>query len=228
MLVVWGRRNSINVQKVMWTIGELGLAHVRRDVGGSFGGVDTPEFTRLNPNQRVPVIEDDGFVLWESNAIVRYLAARHGQDSLWPQDAQTRARADQWMDWMQNTLYTELGIVFAAFVRTPPEERDQAQIAAAAQRVGALLQHVNDQLADQPYMAGDTFTMGDIPLGAAVYRYYALDIEHAPLPHLQAWYQRLQERPAYQQHIMIPFGTTPAEWRALEQAGTWEATGQSA
>jgi len=225
MLTIWGRRNSLNVQKVMWTVGELGLDHVRHDVGGSFGGLDTEEFARLNPNRRIPVIKDDDFVLWESHAVVRYLAARYDAGGLWPQDPPTRAIADQWMDWMQTTLLPDLGTLFYGLVHTPVDQRDAATLAAATERIAGLYMRLNRWLADRPYVAGGSLTMGDIPLGTATFRYYSLDIAHATLPHVEAWYQRLQERPAYQSHVMIPFGSSPDEWRALEQAGTWDATG---
>ena len=137
MLVVWGRKNSINVQKVMWCVGELGLAHERKDVGGPFGGLDTAEYGALNPNRRVPTIVDgDGTTIWESNAIVRYLAARYGSGSLWPEDASARARADLWLDWMQTTLLPNLAPVFLGLIRTPAEERDMAKIERCARAMG--------------------------------------------------------------------------------------------
>ncbi|MGH6960833.1 MAG: glutathione S-transferase, partial [Dongiaceae bacterium] len=136
MLTVWGRTNSLNVQKAMWTIGELDLPHRRRDVGGKFGGLDTEAYGRLNPNRRIPVIDDDGVVVWESNAIVRYLAARYGQGSLWAVDPGARAAADQWMDWMQTTLSPDLSTVFGGLVRTPRSKRDPAAIDAAARSLG--------------------------------------------------------------------------------------------
>ena len=137
MLVVWGRKNSINVQKVMWCVGELGLAHERKDVGGPFGGLDTAEYGALNPNRRVPTIVDgDGTTIWESNAIVRYLAARYGAGSLWPEDASARARADLWLDWMQTTLLPNLAPVFLGLIRTSVEERDMAKIERCARAMG--------------------------------------------------------------------------------------------
>ena len=204
MLKVWGRNNSINVQKVMWTVGELGLTHERIDAGGAFGGLDTPDYGALNPNRLVPTIEDDGAVLWESNAIVRYLAARHGAGSLWPEDAAARARADRWMDWSITTLGPDMRVVFWGLVRTPPEQRDSGAIESAADRLGPLWGILDDQLTGRAFVAGDALTMGDIPVGANFYRYHSLPIRRPRLPALEEWYGRLQERAPFREHVMIP------------------------
>ena len=131
MLRVWGRNNSINVQKVMWTVGELGLPHERIDVGGAFGGLDTAEYGALNPNRRIPTVEDEDVVVWESNACVRYLAARYGAGRLWPEDVRRRAAADMWMDWQVSTLMPDMTVVFWGLIRTPEAERDYPKIEAA-------------------------------------------------------------------------------------------------
>src|SRR5262245_50616582 len=131
MLKVWGRTNSSNVQKVMWAVGELRLTHERIDVGGEYGALDTDAYGKINPNRRIPTIDDDGFVLWESNVIVRYLAAKHGAGTLWPEALTERAVADQWMDWQQTTLAPDMRTVFWGLVRTPPERRDATLIEAA-------------------------------------------------------------------------------------------------
>jgi glutathione S-transferase len=138
MLTIWGRTTSGNVQKVMWAVGELGLVHERIDAGQKFGRLDTPEFGRLNPNRRIPTIEDGDVVLWESNVIVRYLAARYGAGKLWPEDPAVRGVADQWMDWQQTALSPDMRTVFWGLVRTPVEKRDGAAIAAAVQRLKEL------------------------------------------------------------------------------------------
>ena len=204
MLKVWGRNNSINVQKVMWTVAELGLEHERIDAGGRFGGLDTPEYGALNPNRLVPVIEDGDVVVWESNAIVRYLAARHGAAGLWPADPALRAQADQWMDWKITSLQPDMTVVFWGLVRTPPEQRDTARIESAAERLGRTFAVLDEHLAGRHFVAGDHLTMGDIPVGAACYRYHALPIKRPPLPGLESWYARLQEREAFHSHVMIP------------------------
>jgi glutathione S-transferase len=204
MLRIWGRTNSINVQKVMWAVGEVGRPHERIDVGGAFGGLDSAEYRALNANGRIPTIEDDGVVVWESNACVRYLAARYSADGLWPEDPVARAGADMWMDWQQTTLLTDMTTVFWGLVRTPEAERDHVAIEAAAGRLGGLWRRLDNHLAGRRYVAGDHFTMGDIPVGAACYRYYQLAIERPKLAAIEAWYGRLQERAPYRTHVMLP------------------------
>jgi glutathione S-transferase len=204
MLRVWGRNNSINVQKVMWAVAELGLEHERIDAGGVFGGLDTVAYGALNPNRRVPVVVDGATVVWESNACVRYLAARYGAGGLWPEDPAARATADSWMDWQQTTPNPPMTTVFLGLIRTPEAERDGAAIAAAVERLGGIWQLLNDHLADRTFVAGEALTMGDIPVGAACHRYYELPIERPRLPHLEAWYGRLGEREPFRRHVMIP------------------------
>lgn len=219
MLIIWGRRNSLNVQKVMWTAGEIGLDYERRDVGGTFGGNKTDEYGLLNPNQLIPTIDDDGTIIWESNAVVRYLAARYDSGGLWPEDPIKRSGTDQWMDWMQTTLMPALTTVFVGMTWTAPQDRDMALLNEASKRTGDLFGRLDHHLADRAFVGGDTLSMGDIPLGVACYRYFALDINRPQLPHLNAWYERLAARDAYQKHVMIPFGSSLTEWQALEQAG---------
>jgi glutathione S-transferase len=204
MLRIWGRTNSINVQKVMWAVGELGLAHERIDAGGAFGGLDTEDYGARNPNRRIPTVEDDGVVVWESNACVRYLAARYGAGRLWPEDVRRRAGADMWMDWQQTTLLADMTLVFLGLIRTPEAQRDQAAIKAAAERLGVTWRVLDGHLADRRFVAGDTLTIGDIPVGAACYRYYNLPIARPGLPNLEAWHERLKQRPAFREHVMLP------------------------
>lgn len=204
MLTIWGRRNSINVQKVMWAVGELGLAHERRDVGGAFGGLDSEAYGRLNPNRRVPTLQDGDFTLWESNAIVRYLAEAYGAAPFLPEGVQPRALAGQWMDWMTTTLLPPMTVAFWGLVRTPPEQRDEAAIeralAACAEAFGLL----DRELRDRPYLAGEALTLGDLPVGCATYRWYAMPIERPRLPALEAYYARLRDRPAFAEQVMVP------------------------
>ena len=204
MLRIWGRNNSINVQKVMWAVGELGLAHERIDVGGAFGRLDTPEYGRLNPNRRIPTVEDGEVVVWESNACVRYLAARYGASTLWPEDPARRAIADSWMDWQQTTLLPDMTVTFWGLIRTPEAERDHAAIAAAAKRLGPTWQVLDRHLASRRFVAGHALTIGDIPVGAACYPYYGLPIERPDLPNVAAWYGRLEERAPFREHVMVP------------------------
>lgn len=202
MLKIWGRTNSSNVQKVMWAAGELGLAHERVDAGMQFGKVNEDWYLRMNPNARVPTIEDDGFVLYESNVIVRYLCMKHGK--LVPQDLKARAVAEQWMDWQQTTVLGAITPVFWGLIRTPPEKRDMKAIGEAAAQLGKLYQQLDAHLAGRDYLAGSAFSMGDIPLGVMTFRFFGLDFEKPDVPNVKRWYDRLTERPAYQQHVMLP------------------------
>ena len=204
MLRVWGRTNSINVQKVMWAVGELGLEHERIDAGGAFGGLDTDAYGRLNPNRKVPTVQDGELVMWESNACVRYLAARHGSGRLWPEDPAQRAVADMWMDWQQTTLLPDMFVVFWGLIRTPEDKRDNAAIEAAANRLGTIWAMLDDCLAGRTFVGGEAFTMGDIPVGAACYRYYGLPIERPRLANVERWYERLKERAPFREHVMLP------------------------
>ncbi|MFT5182816.1 MAG: glutathione S-transferase [Alphaproteobacteria bacterium] len=202
MLIIWGRDTSSNVQKLLWSCTEMGVSYDRRDMAGKYGFTD--DYLAINPNRVVPTIDDDGFVLWESNACLRYLAAKHDAGTLWPEDLQVRGNADRWMDWATTTAWAALRPVFHGLIRTSAEQRDMAAITAAAKSTGEILAMLDDWLATRDFVCGDTFTMGDIPLGVAVYRWYALDIERPERPNVRAWYERLCERPGYREHIMIP------------------------
>lgn len=204
MLKIWGRTSSVNVQKVMWTVAELGLAHERVDAGLHYGGVNEPWYRAMNPNGRVPVIDDDGFVLYESNAIVRYLAAKHGAGSLWQDNLAVRADGDRWMDWATSTVAPPLTPLFWGLIRTAPDKRNPEAIEVERLKTEEVMKILDARLADRPYVAGDTFTIGDIPLGCFAYRWYALPIEHGEHPHLRRWYERLQARPAFRANVMLP------------------------
>ncbi|HEX4024696.1 MAG TPA: glutathione S-transferase [Steroidobacteraceae bacterium] len=206
MLKVWGRRNSFNVQKVLWLVGELGMQYEHVPAGGSFGRLDEPAFRALNPHGRVPVIEDDGVAVWESHAILRYLAARYGRGRFWSDDPAHRAGVDQWMDWSQTTLQPELlNGIFWGYFRTPPARRDHAAIERSVSRCAQHYRLLDQLLAQQPFVAGNELSLADIPIGASLYRYFEIDIEHPSVPHVEAWYRRLQQRPAYREHVMVSF-----------------------
>jgi glutathione S-transferase len=204
VLRIWGRSNSINVQKVLWCCEELDIRYQRVDVGGPFGGNREPEYLRLNPNGLVPTISDGGFVLWESNAIVRYLAARHGMGTLCPEDLAERADADRWMDWQMGTLWSSFRPAFVGLIRTPPEKRARADIATAISRTAENLAMLDAHLAARDYVAGPAFTMADIPLGVTAYRWFRLDIARPPMPNLEAWYESLCARSFYKAKVMLP------------------------
>jgi glutathione S-transferase len=170
MITLYGRNNSINVQKALWALAEAGVAFERIDVGGAFGGNDTPEYLAMNPNGRIPTLDDGGFILWESNVIVRYVAAKYG-DGLWPSDNAERALAEQWMDWEQTTVEPTIRPVFWGLIRTPPEERDLDEIGRARQELIDIWGRLDRHLADRAYVLGERFTMGDIPPGAVLHRW---------------------------------------------------------
>src|SRR5262249_43406118 len=153
--------------------------------------VDEAFYRKMNPNGRVPTIDDDGFLLWESNAIVRYLAAKHGAGKLSPSDPRVRADADRWMDWASNHVTPAMGPAFMGLVRTPAEKRNMAQIAAAAEATAQQLQVLEQGLEGRDYVAGQSFTMGDIVIGVNVYRWYALDVKRPTLPRIEAYHARL-------------------------------------
>jgi glutathione S-transferase len=201
---IWGRRDSSNVQKVLWCCAELGIAFDRVDLGGKFGGNKEKPYLDLNPNGLVPTIEDDGFILWESNTIVRYLTEKYGGGKLLPSNVEGRANASRWMDWQLSTLNPGIVPLFWGLVRTPEEKRDPAAIETAAEKTSKAWKIVDDQLAKNTFLAGKAFTIGDIPLGVWAYRWFKLPIERPKLEHLSAWYERLCRRPSYQTHIMIP------------------------
>jgi len=204
MLKIWGRTTSANVHKVVWLCDELGIEYERYDVGGEFGGNDTSEYLAMNPTGRIPTIDDDGFILWESNACVRYLAAKYGEGTLIPVDLQERADADRWMDWQQTTLLPPFVPVFHGMVRTPPEQRDHDKIKTAVVAAAKVFGMLDARLADRNYVTGPNFSIGDIPAGCLVYRWLGMDIDRPSMPSLEAWYRRLTERKPYQTHIMIP------------------------
>lgn len=200
MLEVWGRRNSINVQKVLWCCEELGLDYRRVDVGGAFGGTTEPGYRAMNPTGLVPTLVDNGVVVWESNAIVRYLAYHYGQGGLWPVDPQIHARAESWMDW-QTTVWLRFRPAFIGLIRTPEAERDRGAIDDSLEATAEHMRLLDSHLADHAYIAGPMFSMGDIPIGATVSRWFKLDIERPPAPNLEVWEQQLGRRAAYNNRV---------------------------
>lgn len=205
MLKIWGRRTSSNVQKVMWLVGELGLEHERIDVGGKFGGLDSPEFRKMNPHGRIPVLEDGDTIVWESHAILRYLAANSGDPRFWPADAAARAKADQWIEWTQSQLQRSFMDVFWGYYRTPEADRDPVFVKSAIDRTNKDFELLDGQMAGRGYLLGEDLTLADIPAATTLYRYYEMDISRPSLPNIEAWYARLQDRQAYRDHVMVPF-----------------------
>lgn len=205
MLRIFGRRSSFNVQKVLWLVDELGLDHEHIPAGGEHGGLERPEFRAMNPSGLVPVIDDDGAVVWESHAILRYLAARHGAGRFWPDDAYERSRFDRWLEWGRGLQLDFLDGVFWGFYRTPEDQRDWPAIRRAVARTGELYAMLDRQLEGKAYVLGDELSLADIPAGALLYRYFGLDIDRPVLPNVEAWCERLKARPAYRRRVMVPF-----------------------
>lgn len=201
---ILGRKNSSNVQKVMWCIGELGLKHERVDIGGPFGGNQEPKYLALNPMGLIPTMDEDGFVLWESNSIVRYLAGKDEAGTLSPSDPRKRAEAERWMDWQLSAVGPAITPVFMGLIRTPPDKRDPAAIEAGRKRTAELFAMLNAHLATRKFMTGDSLTIGDIPLGIMAYRWFNFPVERPEHKHARAWYERLTQRPAFKQHVMLP------------------------
>ena len=201
MLRIWGRQNSVNVKKALWAAEELGLQYERINAGLEHGVNKTPEYLAMNPTGLVPTLSDNGFVLWESHTIVRYLAARHGR--LYPADLQARADAERWMDWTHTFSREFQRPVFWPLVRMPAEKRDMKAIGEAVKNCAQLLEIPEKTLAKQPYLGGKEFSMADIPLGCHVQLWMRLPIDRPAQPGLKAWFERLCERPAYRKVVDI-------------------------
>lgn len=203
MLKIWGRLTSVNVQKVVWCVDELGIDYQRIDAGRDFGIVGTPEYLAKNPNGLIPVIEDDGFVLWESNAIVRYLSAKYGMGTLCPADARARADADRWMDWQTTTFNPSIAPAFWHLIRFAPDKRDAAVIENARATAEKHLALLNAHLASNEFVTGDRFTMGDIPLACSVNRWYKLPLAHASHANVERWFRTVSTRKAATQVVTL-------------------------
>ena len=196
MLKIWGRISSINVRKVVLAAQWLGIPFERTDAGHEFGVVKTPEYLAKNPNALVPLIEDGDFQLWESNVIVRYLCAKHSPGKLYPQDLAARFDAERWMDWQQTTLNPAGRNAFVQLIRTPAEKRDAQLVAHSAAATESLMALLDDHLSRRAFMAGDAFTMADIPIACEVDRWHALPLERPARPHLERWFQNILAHPA--------------------------------
>jgi glutathione S-transferase len=202
VIKIWGRNTSSNVQKVMWAIGEIGLPHERIDIGGPFGKNREPAYLAMNPNGLVPTLEEeDGFLLWESNSIVRYLAAKHRSSVLEPADQRTRANAGKWMDWQLAVAGPAIFECFWGLIRTPPDKRNHAAIDESKKKTTAAMAMMDEQLAKTAYLAGDAFSYGDIPVGIIAYRFRQLVPERPALSNFERWYAAISARQAFKDHI---------------------------
>lgn len=207
MLTVWGRRTSSNVQALMWCIAELGLDYVRHDIGHKFGGNDTPEFLAMNPNGLVPVLRDGADEpLWETGAILRYLAGKYGDAPFWPKDVAARAQIDKWAEWSKVTVAAGFTMpIFWRVVRTAPKDRDPVAIARAVAELGHLLDIAEPRLARTAFLCGGDLTLADIQFGHILYRYFDIAVERPDHPALRRYYDRLAARPAYREHVMVSY-----------------------
>ena len=205
MITVHGRATSSNVQIVMWTIAELGLEHRRLDIGGVYGGNKTPDYLAMNPNGLVPVIQDGDVTLFESAAIVRYLGGLYGDEKFWPHDPGQRARLDQWAEWVKTTFVPGMVQIFTQLVRIKESERKPEAIAAATAELKRLSAMADARLGDGPFLDGAVLTFADILFAHQLYRYFTLPFERAETPNLRAYYDRLTQRPAYAEHVMVSY-----------------------
>lgn len=217
MITVYGRRSSINVQKVLWAIAETGVEFERQTVGGQFGGTDTREYRKMNPNGLVPTIRDGTITLFESNAIVRYLARRYGKGTIRPRGQKAWALADQWMDWAITTAFPPLGQVFWNKVRLPADQASEQVLKSATKTLNSHLKVADRMLGRKAWLTGRHFSYGDIPLGAMYWRYQNIDIDRPSFRNLDRWYEQLKERPAYREWVMVPFGSSPEGWSENEK-----------
>ena len=204
MIKILGRPNSINVQKVMWAAAEIGVSVDRQDIGGPFGGNTTDDYLAKNPNGRIPTLVDGDFILWESQAIVRYLFEVSGTTPWYPASTKDRGLCNQWMDWYIANLHPSMTAIFYELIRTHEAERNNATVATALVEATKEWSILDKHLKNKAYVLGDELTMGDVPLGCAAYRWHTLDIKRPNLPNLKRWWESLAERDAYKKHVMLP------------------------
>lgn len=200
---LWGRASSVNVQKVMWALAELGIAHERIDAGFTYGRTDTPAFAAMNPTRRVPVWEEDGLTLWESNAILRHLARRYGK--LMPTDLHGQAVTDQWIEFASTTWQPPLLVIFFETVRLPPHKKSPERLANAVTEVEAAARVLDGRLAQSRWLSGVRFSVADIAAGSMMHRYQTMDFARPSLPNLDRWRQALEDRPAYRETVMTSY-----------------------
>lgn len=204
-ITLWGRLSSANVQKAVWALEELGLQYEHVPLGGKYGGNDAPDYLAMNPNGLVPTLRDGDLVVWESHAIVRYLAGAYGAGSLWPADPKQRAIVDQWADWTATTFQPAWIGVFWQLVRTPEPQRDHAAIEKSVAATNRCFAIMEGRLSQAPYLGGEQLTYADIVAGAAMYRWTTMDVERQPLPAVEAWHARLNARPAFRKAVNVDY-----------------------
>lgn len=207
MLTVWGRKTSSNVQALMWCIGEMNLPYKRYDAGHKYGMTDSDEFYALNPNRTVPVLQDDANTpLWETGAILRYLANRYGADSFWPAELLAKTEVDRWAEWSKlNIAQAFTAPIFWRVVRTPENKRDIDAINSAVEYFETKLKIAEARLAKHDFLVGNALTLADIQFGHILYRYYDIDIDRRTLPNVREYYMRLSSRQAFREHVMVSY-----------------------
>jgi glutathione S-transferase len=216
MIRVWGRRSSVNVQKVLWALGELDVPFTRETVGGSFGGNRDADYLRMNPNGLIPTILDGDITMFESNAIVRYLAARYRAGLLRPAEPHALALAEQWMEWQQTTFYPAISAIFFQTVRLPLVQRSPAVLADAEHKAEAALAIADDHLARHDWFAGEEFSFGDIVMGCLYWRYSGLG-RGGRFRHVEEWFDAIKERPAFREQVALPVARSLEEWERIER-----------
>ena len=211
MIKLWGRRTSINVQKVMWVLAELNLEYDRLDLGGSFGGLTDTSYVKINPHQKVPTLVDGEVVVWESNAILRYLGGAYGCDALFGATTATRAESDMWMEWYQSSVYASFQTLFHQTVKLPIGERSKAIREKAQANVSKQFALFDSNLATRAFINGEHLTLGDVPMAASLYRYFTMDIERTEYPNISRYYARLTQRSSYRDNVMIDYESLRAK-----------------
>lgn len=204
MLKIWGRISSINVRKAVWTAQELGLEFERIDAGGAFGITKTSEYIAMNPNSVIPTVVDGDFTLWESNVIVRYLCAKHSFGNLYPSDLKARFNAERWMDWQQTTFSPSGRDAFWQLIRIAEPERDMKKVDASIAGTEILLDRFEIHMSTTPFVAGDALTMADIPMACELHRWFGLNLASKSRPYIEAWYTKMNARPASKNVFMLP------------------------
>ena len=204
-LRLFARRTSSNSQKVLWFLGELGVPYELVATGGDAGGLDDAEYRAMNPNGRVPTLLDGSFAVWESHAILRYLAATRSPDRFWESDPADRSRVERWMDWSQAQFDASFMQLFWGHWRTPAARRNRALNDMLVERCAGFLEVLDEALSGSDFVAGPQLSLADVPVGALMYRYANLDVTRDLPRHVGRWYRRLTERPAYREWVMLPF-----------------------
>jgi glutathione S-transferase len=204
-IIIWGRRSSFNVQKVLWTLDELGLEYEHRSAGGSFGGLSEPEFLAMNPQGLVPVLRDEEGVVWESNSIVRYLCAKHSSGNLWIEDPYRRSLVDRWIDWSATALQPSFMRLFWGYYRTPADRRNLVEIQRDLEQCQQYFRVLDAHLANHQYLADSRFTAAEITVGTTLHRYFTMGLPVEEPANVMAWFDRLRERPAFCNNILVPF-----------------------